>query len=162
MYFRLAPRDTASRIATFIALIPLIPLLRLFLHNRYVFIAIILLLLIAMYGFFYVTGPIGYSYSDKGIHIKRIAGDITILKEDIVDVSIIKKARIDMNLDGNKGLFTYSGTFCERNGNIVKVHATRFTEMVRVRTAQWDYYLSPQDPQAFFDAIKDMQTRGGG
>ncbi len=156
MYFRLAPRDLTLRIMTFIALIPLIPLPILYLHGRDVISIIILLSIIVIYGFYYVIGPIGYSYNDEGIKIKRIAGDITIPKEDIVDVSIIEKARIDMNLDGNKGLFFYSGTFCERNGNKVKVHATRFTAMVRVRTANLDYYLSPKEPQAFVDAIKEI------
>ncbi|HWP96941.1 MAG TPA: PH domain-containing protein [Syntrophomonadaceae bacterium] len=156
MYFRLAPRDLTLRIMTVIAFIVLIPFPILYLHGWDVIDIIILLSIIVMYLFFYVTGPNGYSYNDEGIRIKRIAGDITIPKEDIIDVSIIEKARIDMNLDGNKGLFFYSGTFRERNGNKVKVHATRFTEMVRVRTTNLDYYLSPKEPQAFVDAIKEI------
>lgn len=108
---------------------------------------------VVIYVIIYVLGPKGYTISPDGIEIKKTSGSILIPSKEIEEIKIIPKAQLSRVI-GNGGIFSYYGTFCEMNGEKVKVYSTRFDQMIRIKTKQQTYYLSPQDPNGFVEAAR--------
>lgn len=113
-----------------------------------------------IYVIIYVFGPKGYSISPDGIEIKRTVGSILIPGQEIVEVQVVPKANLSRVI-GNEGIFSYYGTFCEMNGEKVKVYSTRFDQIVRVKTKQQTYYLSPRDPNGFVISVRKFMSNEG-
>jgi hypothetical protein len=120
-------------------------------------IYIVLLFTILLFVVCYVLGPRGYLIDSKGVTIKRLVGQFSIPYRDLYSVEIVKNANLQ-RIIGNGGFFSYYGRYADINGTKVKVFATRFDLMVKLRTASETYYISPSEPESFTQAIKHGMT----
>ena len=122
-----------------------------------VFVMFIVLLLFLA---FYIVGPRGYEINSKGVIIKRLVKDICIPRKNVYSVEILKNVKLIRTV-GNGGLFGYYGTYMDTDGSTVKVYATRFDCMVRLKTEDIVYYFSPKEPEVFMQAIEELIKETG-
>lgn len=155
MYFKIAPWSRGLHLITWTSLITLLILYPLLLFidgdtsgNDDLVVNLSFAGLYILFVIIYILGPKGYLISSEGIEIKKTFGSILISGKEIKDVQVVSKPNLS-RLIGNGGFFSYYGTFCEMNGEKVKVYCTRFDQMVRVKTTALTYYLSPEDPKDF-------------
>jgi len=109
------------------------------------------------FGACYALGPRSYLVNEKGVRIERTVGSIFIPYAQILSVEVVEQANLSRAV-GNGGIFSYYGTYFDGSGTKVKVYATRFERMVQIQTIKQSYYLSPDDPESFVEAVKRHLT----
>lgn len=105
----------------------------------------------------YIFAPRSYLIGKDGVAIERIVGPIFIPYAQILSLQIVERANLRRAV-GNGGVFGYYGTYVDGSGTKVKVYATRFKGMVRIETTDRTYYLSPNEPGSFVEAVKQHLT----
>jgi len=158
--FKMAPWDRLTRVFTpgaFI-LVGVISYDLLFRNESGVWFTLAILSPVwIMFGLTYLFAPRGFRVSPEGVIIRRPIGPIVIPYADIGAVEVVEQVKPGLRLFGSGGLFGWIGLFAIRGGGSAKVYATRWDRMVRVKTRQEIYLLSPADPEAFLEAVRQHQ-----
>ncbi|MFZ5899179.1 MAG: PH domain-containing protein [Bacillota bacterium] len=104
----------------------------------------------------FLYAPRGYRLSAKGVVIKALLCSETIPAGGIVAVEVVEGVKPGAALKANWP-FGYTDLWSLEDGSEAKVYATRWDRMVRIRTSGGlPYLLSPADPEAFAEAVKDV------
>lgn len=170
MTFKLAPLDGLAKLGTKFFLILLTFLYALFLcitaisyiKNKSLpefplMAQIILLCTPLLFFFVYALVPRSYFLSEKGLMIRRLFSSLVIHYESIQSVEFIPFANLERTL-ANYGLFGYCGSFIDNNKIKAKVYATRFENMVKVKTINETYYLSPDQSETFIKTLEKAKA----
>jgi hypothetical protein len=107
-----------------------------------------------VFGLTYLFAPRGFRVSPAGVVIRRPIGPIVIPHADIGAAEVVERVKPGFRLFGSGGLFGWIGLFTIQGGGSAKVYATRWDRMVRVKTRQETYLLSPANPEAFLEAVR--------
>lgn len=156
--FKLAPWDTNVKFGTwstfFIAiLIFTIVFLSPTSHEESKIVYTSFFILSVFLSIVYAMGPRGFYINDSGIVINRLIGSIIIPHDHIQSAELVKNAVLSRK-SGNGGLFNYYGNFVDNTNTKVKVYATRFDYMIKIKAGDKFYYISPYHPEIFINILK--------
>lgn len=162
MYFKVAAWDKLVFYVTWITIIPT----SIFFFFLFLFLLLqgdsIVIEVCSIFGliaiFFliiYTFSPKGYYITPKGIEIVKVLGSIFIPTNQIKHAEIILEASL-LRSFGSGGLFGYFGIFYEDNEHQVQIYCTTMKNIIRVKTSETIYYLSPEDSEFFLRKLKEL------
>jgi hypothetical protein len=103
----------------------------------------------------YLFAPSKYIlFSDK-IVIQRPISPIVILVKNVKLIKLDKKVKPGIRLAATGGLFGWFGLFTLKNGEKVKVYATRWDLMIRIETHTEIFLISPDKPEIFYKTLQE-------
>ncbi len=110
--------------------------------------------------------PYRYLLTPTEIVLKRRIGVITTIPyEQIVSVELREESlfrRLARTIVVNPGVFGYYGPFNDKKtGTEVSVYATRFKQMVELRTIRRTFYITPAKPEEFVVEVRRMMRHVG-
>ena len=96
----------------------------------------------------------GYSIVDRSLLIHRLFWDTCIpvgtVKSAVVDPAAMKRS---LRIAGNGGVFAFTGWFRNRQLGLYRAFVTNRRHCVVIRGSERTVVLSPDDPQAFVEAM---------
>jgi len=151
--YRVAPWDTNIWIGTLLMLGDGIAFL--LFGSIMLKIAISVIYCVAIFPLVLGTGlPLGYTLSEQDIVIRQIT-NITIKLSDIQSIALMGRL-IPLSRLGNGGLFGYTGEFTLENEEKVMASCTRWTNVVRIKTHNTTYIISPSGPTEFCQKVNSF------
>lgn len=101
----------------------------------------------------------GYVVTNEGILIRRLWWNTVLPKADIVSVEVVPNAMSKgLRTCGNGGLFSFTGFYWSKKLGHYKAYVNDLNRTVVVRMKKRSAVLSPDDPQAFVDAVNALIT----
>ena len=101
----------------------------------------------------------GYIITDEGILIRRLWWDTVLPKKNIISVEVVPNAMSkSLRTCGNGGLFSFTGFYWNKQIGHYRAYVNDLNRTVVVRTKKRTAVLSPDDPQAFADAVNALVT----
>lgn len=99
----------------------------------------------------------GYVVTDEGILIRRLWWNTVLPKADIISVEVVPNAmRKSLRTCGNGGLFSFTGFYWSKQLGHYKAYVNDLNRTVVVRTKKRTAVLSPDDPEAFAQAVRAL------
>lgn len=105
----------------------------------------------------YLFRPTQYDISDgKSLTIKRPFADMQIFFKDIAEIRILEKEDIKgvVRIYGSSGYFGYTGRFWSKSIGTFYPYATRWENLILVKTMKRTFMLSPADRAGMMEALQ--------
>lgn len=113
-----------------------------------------LLLIVATTGYSYLSQMNYIVLTDKELIIKKMFGQVTILRDDIIHAAHKPNIRTDIRLYGASGFFGYRGLFWNRNSGKYHAYVKNGNCMVEIKTNRKTYVISCDEPHDLLHSIK--------
>ena len=99
----------------------------------------------------------GYIVTEEGILIRRLWWNTVLPKADIISVEVVPHAmRKSLRTCGNGGLFSFTGFYWSKQIGHYKAYVNDLNRTVVVRMKKRPAVLSPDDPDAFAQAVRAL------
>jgi Bacterial PH domain len=99
----------------------------------------------------------GYVVTAEGILIRRLWWNTVLPKADIIAVEAVPNAmRRSLRTCGNGGLFSFTGFYWNKQIGHYKAYVNDLNRTVVVRMKKRPTVLSPDDPEAFAQAVRAL------
>ena len=99
----------------------------------------------------------GYVITDEGILIRRLWWNTVLPRDSLVSAEVVPNAMSrSLRTCGNGGLFSFTGFYWNKQIGHYKAYVNDLNRTVVVRTKKRTAVLSPDDPQAFVDAVNAL------
>lgn len=102
----------------------------------------------------------GYVVTDEGILIKRLWWNTVLPCDTIVSAEVVPNAmRKSIRTCGNGGLFSFTGFYWSKQLGHYKAYVNDLNRTVVVRTKKRTAVVSPDDPDAFVEAVRALKGK---
>jgi Bacterial PH domain len=99
----------------------------------------------------------GYIVTAEGILIRRLWWNTVLPTADIISVEVVPKAMSkSLRTCGNGGLFSFTGFYWSKQLGHYKAYVNDLNRTVVVRMKKRPAILSPDDPEAFAQAVRAL------
>lgn len=99
----------------------------------------------------------GYIVTAEGILVRRLWWNTVLPKADVISVEVVPKAmNRSLRTFGNGGLFSFTGFYWSKQLGHYKAYVNDLNRTVVVRMKKRPAMLSPDDPEAFAQAVRAL------